>query len=231
MSDVNEPAPAQEPSTAPARLRRQPAPLLRLAAGGLIVGVTLLALWQAGVLDRGSGSSETASDSGPIYAPRAEVNIDTPNAAGVEVGLRVGDLAPDFRLMDSDRSRVRLSDLRGKVVFLNFWASWCGPCRQEMPDLQAVLDETGSDRMAVFAVNVGESFGTAKRFMDRYELRFTVVAFDPGFDVADRYSVRGLPASYVIDAQGFVSHVYVGQVSRGSMDFAVREALERATAR
>ena len=105
--------------------------------------------------------------------------------------------APDFQLDNLRGEAVSLAQFRGKPVLLNFWASWCGPCRQEMPFLQEIyenqeLQDTG---LVILAVNIGESPATAERFMEAGGFSFPVL-LDIDNSVAGKYNVRGIPATF-----------------------------------
>jgi peroxiredoxin len=113
----------------------------------------------------------------------------------------LGELAPDFVLeRPGTGERVSLSDFRGQPVVLNFWATWCVPCRTEMPDLQAAHDEEG---VVVLAVNWQESDSVVQDFVDEFALDFPV-ALDREGRVREHYGVVGLPATFFIDAQGIL---------------------------
>jgi thiol-disulfide isomerase/thioredoxin len=140
------------------------------------------------------------------------------------VGLREGNLAPDFEFSSFDGRRQKLSDFRGRVVILNFWATWCIPCKAELPDMNTLLEREGDERLAVLAMNYGESFTSANRFVEQLDVRLTAFGYDPGQSVARRYNVEGLPVSYFIDARGVVVRVVVGQLTPALMDSGLREA-------
>ena len=119
--------------------------------------------------------------------------------------------APDFQLDNLRGEAVSLAQFRGKPVLLNFWASWCGPCRQEMPFLQEIyenqeLQDTG---LVILAVNIGESPATAERFMEAGGFSFPVL-LDIDNSVAGKYNVRGIPATFFIDKDGIIKDVNVG---------------------
>jgi thiol-disulfide isomerase/thioredoxin len=193
-------------------------PLVRLGAAALVVGVALLALWQAGVLFK-TGEQPTDADVRP-----ADASVETPVAPGLSVGLREGNLAPDFEFSSFEGERLRLSDLRGRAVILNFWATWCIPCKAELPDLSTLLERHGDDRLAVVAVNYGETFRRADDFITGLDVRLTAFAYDPEQQVARRYGVQGLPVSYFIDARGVVTRVIAGQLTPSLMETGVAEA-------
>jgi peroxiredoxin len=128
----------------------------------------------------------------------------------------VGNPAPDFSLDDLSGERIRLADQRGKVVLVNFWATWCGPCRLEMPAFQARAERFAS-QLAVLAVNFDETAGQVQDFVDEFGLTFPVL-LDPGAKVQDLYRVRGYPTTYVVDAEGIVQFVHIGLMTEEQMD-------------
>jgi len=117
--------------------------------------------------------------------------------------------APDFDLKDPDGRPQRLADYRGKAVILNFWATWCPPCREEMPSMQRAHEAVADDGIAVIAINVGEDADTINQF-----LADTPVAFPLPMDLDSRvvqsYPVRGLPTTFVIDPEGRLTYVATG---------------------
>lgn len=128
--------------------------------------------------------------------------------------LEVGRAAPDFELETAD-GRVRLSDLRGRAVVVNFWATWCGPCRHEMPVLQAAFEaHADADDLVVLAVNVtsADSRSAAEAFVAEFGLTFPI-AFDTTGEVTQRYGVLGLPASFFVDADGVLRSRTYGPLS------------------
>ena len=158
----------------------------------------------------------------PVYflllRPAEETDVDVsnpvvletaPSAAASEVGLEVGQLAPDFEISTTDGRRVRLSDFRGRPVVLNFHALWCTSCLVEMPELKAAQEERGLDSFAVLAINSGETRERAIEFEDFLEAPFTF-GLDLNLTVSDLYRVRGLPATVFIDSEGVVQTWYAG---------------------
>ncbi len=125
--------------------------------------------------------------------------------------------APDFELADLDGRRLRLSDLRGKAVILNFWATWCPPCRKEMPSMERAWRELRArgEPIVLVAVNVGEDADTIFGFTARMDLSFPIL-LDERSEVADRYrqltgiGTMALPTTFVIDPQGRVAYRAVG---------------------
>jgi peroxiredoxin len=123
-------------------------------------------------------------------------------------------LAPDFQLQNLDGQTVSLSDFRGKPVLVNFWASWCGPCRVEMPFIQEIFeDEKWSDTgLVILAVDIGESHSTVKEFMESNGLSFTAL-LDINQDIALEYNIRAIPTTYLIDKDGIIRDMKIGAFS------------------
>lgn len=191
----------------------------------MIVGVALLGLWAAGIFATAKGEPA--------------VLVETPAVDGVsDIGPRAGQAAPDFELSDFNGRRHRLSDFRGKVVYVNFWATWCVPCRAELPEIYRLQRDYG-DRLAVIEVNKAESLGRAREFFDdlgRLDggkgVSYTVDGIDPTAVVYGRYltlPVDALPISVFIDERGVVSKLYNGQMRYDEMKAAVEAALNKGT--
>jgi peroxiredoxin len=127
----------------------------------------------------------------------------------------VGGIAPDFTIQGLDGPVVSLANLRGKSVVLNFWATWCGPCRQEMPFLQEVSQDTGwAERgLVVLAVNLGEAATEVRKFMDDNGFSFTVL-LDTTHEVGTRYNTRYIPTTYFIDKDGIIQNIKIGAFTR-----------------
>jgi peroxiredoxin len=131
---------------------------------------------------------------------------------GPKVGPGVGMLAPDFELTDAvTGEKVRLSSLRGRPVWLNFWASWCEGCREEMPLIQQNYDAHKGDNLAVIGVNVQES-GTAVREFTRDRAFNWTFLLDSDGAVTDRYFVNGLPFHVFIARDGRVAAIHPGVI-------------------
>jgi thiol-disulfide isomerase/thioredoxin len=127
-------------------------------------------------------------------------NADKAEIVG-KYDIEVGKLAPDFTLKDLNGEDISLSDYRGKIVLINFWATWCSWCDVEMPDLQKLDDE--NDDLVVLAVNVMEEKDTVKKYMEEGKYSFEV-ALDEEGEIAATYLVNGLPNSYFVDEEGIL---------------------------
>ena len=144
-------------------------------------------------------------------ARRSPAAIQVTVAGGV---AHVGAAAPDFTSQRLDGSTVRLSQFRSKPVLLNFWATWCGPCQDEMPLLQRAATQYGGAGLTVLAVNYQQTDANGMRaFLRRVGARFPAV-YDPNGRIAAAYGVSiGLPVSIFIDRSGTVEFIQVGQMS------------------
>lgn len=126
--------------------------------------------------------------------------------------------APDFQLATVDGKNIKLSDLSGQVVLLNFWATWCGPCRAEMPDLQALQREQGNaHQFTVLAVNVEEQPADVAAFAREYGLTFPIALDSAGKVSTNVYPIRALPTSLIIDRTGNERYRWSGGQSRKTM--------------
>lgn len=125
--------------------------------------------------------------------------------------LAVGDAAPNFSFTLPDGTTQQLSDMRGKPVVLNFWATWCLPCIEEMPELERAYTEGAGD-LVVLAVNRNELPDAIARFAPKVDVSFPLIANLDGA-IADRYSVTSLPTTYFIDRDGMISAAQIGALT------------------
>ena len=124
-------------------------------------------------------------------------------------GVEVGNLAPDFQLQNLDGQTVSLGNLQGKPVLINFWATWCPPCRDEMPYIQEIYEEWSDKGLEVLAINKGESSSTVEEFIQSHTLSFTVL-LDTTQDVAQRYNIQYIPTTFFIDKDGIIQDKVIG---------------------
>ena len=198
--------------------------LTTLVALSAVVGSALAALAFVGVLGN-QGGGEGIEDA---------LILNTAAVAGFEqfdVGPQAGKLAPDFEISDFDGTRHRLSDFRGQAVYVTFWASWCGPCKAELPDIQE-LQEAHPDDLVVVAINRAEPLGRARGFLEDLTrsdggtgVSFPVNGIDPDDSVYDEYRGLGMPVSVFISPDGVVTQVHNGLILLEQMEEALAEAV------
>jgi thiol-disulfide isomerase/thioredoxin len=153
---------------------------------------------------------------------------DVPDVGSVEyTELNVGDVAPNFSVELLDGSIVNLSDFKGKAVFLNFWASWCGPCIGEMPDIQE-LSEAFPDDLVVLAVNLGEEKDIADSFIQQNGYTFNIGLDEQG-QILEKYPTDGIPYTVIVDTNGIISSIHLGADS--DMFSVYKEDVETALSR
>jgi thiol-disulfide isomerase/thioredoxin len=121
----------------------------------------------------------------------------------------VGEIAPAFALPTAGGDTVDLGALRGRVVYLDFWASWCGPCRHSFPWMSEMQQKYGARGFTVVGINVDRRRPDAERFLQQTPAGFTIV-FDEAGKTPSAYAVKGMPSSYLIDAEGRVAVVEIG---------------------
>jgi thiol-disulfide isomerase/thioredoxin len=131
--------------------------------------------------------------------------------------------APDFTLTTLAGETFDLSEVQGKPVVLNFWATWCGPCQRELPTLQAAAERYG-DRVLIVGVDQGEEPATVQRYVDQLGLTFAI-PMDADFAVSELYNVRGLPTTYFIDSQGVIRQMWLGEMNSITLAEGVAEIL------
>lgn len=168
-----------------------------LAAGLLIgigVGVLLIFTLRA---EGGSSQNGSVSDS------------------SVPAVTELGSPAPDFELLSMQGEQVKLSDFEGKPVLINFWATWCGPCRLEMPLFQKYHEIFGDD-LTILAINMGESIDEVSAFASEERLDFPILLDRLGV-VEELYRVRGLPSTYFIDQEATIKFLHLGAVTEDQL--------------
>lgn len=176
--------------------------LRRAGAGAIVVGVGGLFTWRELLNDEETSAESTDGTVSSLgLVDDHTVAIDQP--------------APDFILPTLAGQPISSTDYRGKTLVLNFWASWCPPCRAEMPDLQALHDErVATDDLVVLGVNflAEDTLEAAAGFVDEFALTLPVVTDLQDGSVAQRYGVRGLPATFFINRDGILKKMNRGPV-------------------
>jgi thiol-disulfide isomerase/thioredoxin len=146
---------------------------------------------------------ETATDTSTTSNPVPSTTVG--------VAPRVGYMAPGFELENLDGQTVSLESLRGRYVMLNFWATWCGPCRYEIPFIQEVYEDPAwsDSEVIIAAVNYGESAALVEEFMEFFGLDFMVL-LDSDELTARAYNISGIPTTFFIDKDGIIKDIKLG---------------------
>ncbi|HEX9595460.1 MAG TPA: TlpA disulfide reductase family protein [Anaerolineales bacterium] len=137
-------------------------------------------------------------------------------SAAIPVGPHPGELAPDFTVSLVGGKTLTRSDLRGQLFILNFWATWCGPCRREMPRLQALATNTTGDPPVVLAVNYGEDLDTVTTYLEEAGVTLPI-ALDPDLVMARDYLIFGMPTTFFVGRDGVVRNVYTGELTEAHL--------------
>ncbi len=154
-----------------------------------------------------------------FYATRAPADA----AATAQTAPRVNFRAPGFSLPMLGGNRIALQDLRGQNVLLNFWATWCVPCRSEMPEIQNAYAKYRNQNFTVLAINDAEDETSASKFVQQLHLTFPIL-LDDGKLIA-QYQIAGLPASFFIDRDGIIRVASLGQMNREYIETQVAQLL------
>ena len=127
----------------------------------------------------------------------------------------------DFKLKDLDGKELSLSDLKGKKVFINFWATWCPPCKAEMPEIEKIYQETKNSDLVIVAIEIGEPLSTVKPFINNNKYNFKVL-LDLDQSVATKYGISAIPTSYFIDKTGNIVSKNVGAMDIDQMKASIK---------
>ena len=139
-------------------------------------------------------------------------------------GVNVGESAPDFTLIDLEGNQVSLSDFRGETGFINFWATWCPPCRAEMPEIEAVYQEYKDKDVVVIGVDILEPEDVVRQFVEQGGYSWTFV-LDTSGEVAANYRVTAIPTSFFIDREGIIQVVNIGAMTKRAIENKLTETM------
>ena len=123
----------------------------------------------------------------------------------------IGYLAPDFTLTTLEGESFTLAQMKGTPMVLNFWATWCGPCRNELPDLQAAAERYDGE-VLIAGVDQGEESSVVQAFVNDLGLTFPI-PMDADMDVAETYNVKGMPTTFFVDSDGVIRHIWTGEMN------------------
>ena len=163
-----------------------------------------------------------------LASPIVNAESDTPGLGYQFTSLTPLVAAPGFTLNDMDGESYALHDFRGKVVLINFWATWCPPCRKEMPALEALYKKLGDESFAVLAVNQWEDPDHVFAYTGELNVFPTFpILFDPESAISEKYRVKGLPTSFLIDKKGRLAYRAIGgrDFDHAEVEQLIRELL------
>lgn len=126
--------------------------------------------------------------------------------------VQVGEPAPDFVLEDLNGNKVQLSDYKGQGVFLNFWGTWCKPCKKEMPYMENVYKDFKGQGVEILAVDIGETKLAVQKFVERYNLTFPIL-LDKKSEIVDLYNIGPIPTTIMIDKDGIIRKKFTGSLT------------------
>jgi peroxiredoxin len=184
-----------------------------MVAGTALIGIALFAVLTEGSHEPASTATARAEESNGSAVRTVSVG----HVSGVDEAVRELDLirpprpkqASDFTVSLLGGETLRLKGQRGKPVLVNFWATWCGPCREEMPAMERLYAKHRQRGFVLLAVSVDTDAALVRPFLERYKLTFPV-ALDAKMDLANAYGVRALPASFLIDRDGYLAALALG---------------------
>lgn len=193
------------PDERPQQRREYAGPGFTFGIAALVVVVVGFGIWFLEI--RGDGGGVEAEAGMGVVALAESLN-----PTGEAPAAEVGRAAPAFRLRDLDGSAAELTEFRGRYVLLNFWASWCGPCRGETPALQAFFEQQAPG-LVVIGVNQQEEAETARAFAESFGVTYPI-ALDADGQVSGAYRVTtGLPVSFLIDPDGVIQGIHLGALT------------------
>ncbi len=184
----------------------------------------LMALLVLTVVGCGSTSTPEPTPVPPTATPvvTEEVAPSTPEQATNPNAVP----APDFTLQTLDGESVSLSDYRGKLVMINFWASWCPPCNSEMPDLQRYYEQHQDEDFIILGVNYQDTPDKVQAFIEKYGVTFPILLDSDG-RVANLFGVQGLPTSFFVDKEGNVLGYQPGPVTKEMLEDGITPLLQK----
>lgn len=149
---------------------------------------------------------------------------DHAEAEKIEMAV-IGKSVGDFSLMDLDGKTVHLSDYKGKTVLINAWATWCPPCRAEMPDLENYYRQQKDNDFVILAINAGDTLEQAQGFVRSNNLSFPVL-LDPEVEILQALGITGFPTSILINPDGIVKYIHIGMLRPDDLDINISPYLK-----
>lgn len=212
MSEIDNTPASPSPEPAPSPTRSKAAPARWIAAGAAAVAVALFAMPLL------LGGPDRASDAAPE-------STESP-ASGAVCSAKKTPAKLDFTVKDMHGADVRLSDYKGKVILLNYWATWCGPCKVEIPDLVALQDKYRDQGVIILGVSQDDDPETLRSFASTYKMNYPVLV---GRDVPELLDAQGplwgLPTSYVIGRDGSICTRHLGPATHDEFEREIKAVL------
>ena len=181
---------------------------------GLIVVVLFVTL--AGIFlgysRKTPAPSSSPNDEPSVVLQPTAVWTPAPGALRRSIGLKAGDIAPDFALFDLEGNIIRLYDLKGHIVFINFWATWCPYCRDEMASMERMFQDYKEKGFIILAVDIGghgETIEKIEKFVEENSLTFSIL-LDLDGETSRIYKISAVPSTYIIDEEGIIQSVVIG---------------------
>lgn len=180
----------------------------------LIVGLVGFALFDF----LGKDSNEEVEESTDEGTKTEDMTTELEDSTEGEdvVGIEKGNIAPDFELETLKGGKIKLSDLRGEKVMVNFWATWCPPCRAEIPDLQKLHEEQDINILAINATQSEKSIENVEDFVEELEMTFPILMDEENI-TPEKYNAFSLPNSFMIDTEGRIQFVALGAMNYDMM--------------
>ncbi len=191
--------------------------LLSIAIIILAIAIVAVNLWKPAEKEAVKEKSNSETE---------DVKVADENVPGVDLSeVKEGKMAPDFELVTLNGEAVKLSDYRGKKVILNFWATWCPPCRAEMPHMQNFYEQNKDNGIEIVAVNLtkmDKGRMEMDKFVKEYGLTFDIPLDEEG-DIGMQYQAFTIPTSYIIDTNGKIASKVVGPMDEPTMESLMNE--------
>ncbi len=186
----------------------------------LKISLSMMALFSLVLLSACGGGQDDQAQ------PAADAEHSAAETSGLVVGGAVGNLAPDFNLENIAGGQLQLSSLRGKVVIIDFWDTWCPPCRKALPSLEAVSKAHPDDLVVVGVAFGRDGLEKVREYVAANNLTFPMVVSDKKFQVAKDFGgVQSIPTTFVIDKNGVIVEVWVGGHSQAEYEAGYKKAL------
>jgi peroxiredoxin len=176
---------------------------------GILIGAAITLIILAGFPGEQSSQSDDV-----VSITTVDSSVD--GAYSEASGPLIGEIAPDFTLHDIHGRTFNLNDYDGNIVLLNFWATWCGPCRLEMPLLEQYHQDLVEDDFVILAINLQESVTTVQDFVEEVGLSFPVLLDSDGH-VVEQYRIIGYPSTILIDRDGRIQFIHIGIISEAQL--------------